>query len=89
MNMAGKEYSKGDSRYAARDSCVVTVEGITVVLEGPASLLAVYVLNYEVFYLSSEALRCFTLGPKLFSILISVKTFCLLQSIKQLLLSSI
>jgi len=39
--LAGKEYSKGDSRYAARDSAVVTVEGITAVIEGPACLLAV------------------------------------------------
>ncbi|XP_058096165.1 probable 3-beta-hydroxysteroid-Delta(8),Delta(7)-isomerase, partial [Magnolia sinica] len=39
-----KEYSKGDSRYAARDSAVVTVEGITAVIEGPASLLAVYAI---------------------------------------------
>lgn len=39
--LVGKEYSKGDSRYAARDSAVVAVEGITAVLEGPASLLAV------------------------------------------------
>ncbi|MCO5557945.1 hypothetical protein L7F22_011518 [Adiantum nelumboides] len=39
-----KEYSKGDSRYAARDSAVVVVEGITSVLEGPASLLAVYAI---------------------------------------------
>ncbi|KAJ7969657.1 Sterol-8,7-isomerase [Quillaja saponaria] len=39
-----KEYSKGDSRYAARDAGVVAVEGITVVLEGPASLLAVYAI---------------------------------------------
>lgn len=39
-----KEYSKGDSRYAARDSAIVTVEGITAVLEGPASLLAVYAI---------------------------------------------
>lgn len=39
-----KEYSKGDSRYAARDSAVVTVEGITAVLEGPACLLAVYAI---------------------------------------------
>ncbi|ESR37078.1 putative 3-beta-hydroxysteroid-Delta(8),Delta(7)-isomerase [Citrus sinensis] len=36
-----KEYSKGDSRYAARDAGVVAVEGITAVLEGPASLLSV------------------------------------------------
>jgi hypothetical protein len=41
---SGKEYSKGDSRYVARDAATVTVEGITAVLEGPASLLAVYVL---------------------------------------------
>ncbi|KAJ8633991.1 hypothetical protein MRB53_027327 [Persea americana] len=40
-----KEYSKGDSRYAGRDSAVVTVEGITAVLEGPASLLAVYAIT--------------------------------------------
>eukprot|EP00262_Sarcandra_glabra_P014008 TRINITY_DN3998_c0_g1_i1.p1 TRINITY_DN3998_c0_g1~~TRINITY_DN3998_c0_g1_i1.p1 ORF type:complete len:248 (+),score=19.47 TRINITY_DN3998_c0_g1_i1:77-745(+) len=39
-----KEYSKGDSRYAGRDSTVVTVEGITAVLEGPACLLAVYAI---------------------------------------------
>ncbi|KAJ7546952.1 hypothetical protein O6H91_08G062200 [Diphasiastrum complanatum] len=37
-----KEYSKGDSRYAARDMAVISVEGITAVLAGPASLLAVY-----------------------------------------------
>ncbi|KAK2451728.1 putative 3-beta-hydroxysteroid-Delta(8),Delta(7)-isomerase [Trifolium repens] len=39
-----KEYSKGDSRYVARDAGVVTVEGLTAVLEGPASLLAVYAI---------------------------------------------
>ena len=42
---SGKEYSKGDSRYVARDAATVTVEGITAVLEGPASLLAVYVFS--------------------------------------------
>ncbi|XP_031266674.1 zinc finger BED domain-containing protein RICESLEEPER 2-like [Pistacia vera] len=36
-----KEYSKGDSRYAARDAGVVAVEGLTTVLKGLASLLAV------------------------------------------------
>jgi len=41
LKFSGKEYSKGDSRYAARDATIVTVEGITAVLEGPASLLAV------------------------------------------------
>ncbi|KAF5934861.1 hypothetical protein HYC85_025990 [Camellia sinensis] len=44
MILEGKEYSKGDSRYAARDSGVVAVEGITAVLEGPACLLAVYAI---------------------------------------------
>ncbi|CAN6170365.1 unnamed protein product, partial [Urochloa humidicola] len=39
--IARKEYSKGDSRYVARDTATVTDEGITALLEGPASLLAV------------------------------------------------
>ncbi|KAK6937126.1 hypothetical protein RJ641_034156 [Dillenia turbinata] len=39
-----EEYSKGDSRYAARDAGVVTVEGITAVLEGPACILALYAI---------------------------------------------
>uniref|UniRef100_A0A6N2MLM1 EXPERA domain-containing protein n=1 Tax=Salix viminalis TaxID=40686 RepID=A0A6N2MLM1_SALVM len=40
-----KEYSKGDSRYAARDAATVTVEGVTAVVEGPASLLAVKIIQ--------------------------------------------
>ncbi|MBA0739248.1 hypothetical protein Gogos_012536 [Gossypium gossypioides] len=39
-----KEYSKGDSRYAGRDSAIVAVEGMTSVLEGPPCLLAVYAI---------------------------------------------
>ncbi|KAH9610841.1 hypothetical protein KSS87_005288 [Heliosperma pusillum] len=39
-----KEYSKGDSRYAGRDAATVILEGITAVVEGPASLLAVYAI---------------------------------------------
>lgn len=39
-----KEYSKGDSRYAGRDAAIVTVEGITAVIEGPGSLLAAYAI---------------------------------------------
>jgi len=39
-----KEYSKGNSRYAARDSTVVAVEGITTVVEGPLCVLAVYAI---------------------------------------------
>ncbi|TVU22331.1 hypothetical protein EJB05_32017 [Eragrostis curvula] len=45
-----KEFSKGDSRYAARDTATVTVEGITTVLEGPASLLAVYAIGSRKSY---------------------------------------
>ncbi|GAB2294862.1 hypothetical protein Dimus_029055 [Dionaea muscipula] len=40
-----KEYSKADSRYAARDAGVVTVEGLTAVLEGPACILAMYAIG--------------------------------------------
>ncbi|KAK6925635.1 hypothetical protein RJ641_007354 [Dillenia turbinata] len=39
-----KEYSKGDSRFAARDAAIVAVEGITAVLEGPACILALYAI---------------------------------------------
>ncbi|RYQ86072.1 hypothetical protein Ahy_B10g105733 isoform C [Arachis hypogaea] len=39
-----KEYSKGDSRYAGRDAGIVSVEGLTAVFGGPASLLAVYAI---------------------------------------------
>lgn len=45
-----KEYSKGDSRYAGRDSGVIAVEGITAVLEGPACLLAVYAIATKKSY---------------------------------------
>ncbi|KDP37445.1 hypothetical protein JCGZ_08286 [Jatropha curcas] len=45
-----KEYSKGDSRYAARDAGIVSVEGLTAVLEGPASLLAVYAIATKKSY---------------------------------------
>uniref|UniRef100_K3XS16 EXPERA domain-containing protein n=1 Tax=Setaria italica TaxID=4555 RepID=K3XS16_SETIT len=36
------EYSKGDSRYAARNTGILALEMITIGLKGPASLLAVY-----------------------------------------------
>ncbi|KAJ6842311.1 putative 3-beta-hydroxysteroid-Delta(8),Delta(7)-isomerase [Iris pallida] len=39
-----KEYGKGDSRYVGRDAAIVTVEGITAAIEGPACLLAVYAI---------------------------------------------
>jgi hypothetical protein len=55
----GKEYSKGDSRYVARDTATVTVEGITAVLEGPASLLAVYGLLLIFYHIRENAFsRC-------------------------------
>ncbi|KAL6555556.1 hypothetical protein OROHE_007228 [Orobanche hederae] len=46
----GKEYSKGDSRYAGRDAGVVAVEGITAAIEGPACLLAVYAIATKKSY---------------------------------------
>lgn len=45
-----KEYSKGDSRYAGRDSAIVAVEGLTAVLEGPACLLVVYAIATKKSY---------------------------------------
>ncbi|KAL9260442.1 putative 3-beta-hydroxysteroid-Delta(8),Delta(7)-isomerase [Drosera capensis] len=45
-----KEYSKGDLRYALRDSAIVTVEGLTAVLEGPACILAVYAIATKKSY---------------------------------------
>ncbi|CAL4957596.1 unnamed protein product [Urochloa decumbens] len=48
FNELWKEYSKGDSRYVARDTATLTVEAITAVLEGPASLLAVHILQIAV-----------------------------------------
>ncbi|XP_021311449.1 probable 3-beta-hydroxysteroid-Delta(8),Delta(7)-isomerase isoform X2 [Sorghum bicolor] len=39
-----KEYSKGDSRFAARNSTVLALEVVTIVLEGPAALLAAYAI---------------------------------------------
>ncbi|CAL4964595.1 unnamed protein product [Urochloa decumbens] len=39
-----KEYSKGDSRYAARDTVILALEVITIGFKGPASLLAVYAI---------------------------------------------
>ncbi|XP_022158411.1 probable 3-beta-hydroxysteroid-Delta(8),Delta(7)-isomerase [Momordica charantia] len=45
-----KEYSKGDSRYAARESGIVSIEGLTSVLEGPACILAMYAIATEKSY---------------------------------------
>ncbi|XP_010477230.1 PREDICTED: probable 3-beta-hydroxysteroid-Delta(8),Delta(7)-isomerase [Camelina sativa] len=45
-----KEYSKGDSRYAGRDSAIVSIEGITAVIVGPVCLLAIYAIAKEKSY---------------------------------------
>ncbi|KAL3517897.1 hypothetical protein ACH5RR_020486 [Cinchona calisaya] len=45
-----KEYSKGDSRYAARHSGVVSIEGVTAVLEGPFCLLTLYAIAAKKSY---------------------------------------
>ncbi|GAA0143289.1 hypothetical protein LIER_04010 [Lithospermum erythrorhizon] len=45
QNHTGKEYSKGDLQYMSRDSAVFAVEGITVVLEGPACIIAPYAIG--------------------------------------------
>lgn len=47
---AWKEYGKGDSRYPARDTTTVLLEGITAVIEGPAALLAVFGILYRKSY---------------------------------------
>jgi cholestenol delta-isomerase len=66
-DLAGKEYSKADSRYIARDPTVVIIEGITAVLAGPGCLLAVYALlstwfaiTYTVCLLTQRVLFAFS-----------------------------
>ena len=39
---AGKEYAQADSRYATRDSFVVTMEAVTAFGEGPACFAVVF-----------------------------------------------
>ena len=40
--VAGKEYTKADSRYATRDAFVISMEAITAFVEGPACFAVVY-----------------------------------------------
>ncbi|KAG6550357.1 hypothetical protein Mapa_008320 [Marchantia paleacea] len=47
FNEFWKEYGKGDSRYPARFSTLVVIEGFTAIVEGPASLLATYAILYK------------------------------------------
>ncbi|TVU22332.1 hypothetical protein EJB05_32018 [Eragrostis curvula] len=72
---AMKEYSKGDSRYAARDTATVTVEGITAVLAGPASLLAVYAIASRKSY--SHILQFTVCLGQLYGCLVYFITACL------------
>ena len=39
---AGKEYAKADSRYARRESCVLSIEGVTAAVLGPLSFVVMY-----------------------------------------------
>ncbi len=39
---AGKEYAKADSRYATRDSFVISMEAFTAFVEGPLCFVIVY-----------------------------------------------
>ena len=46
LTHTGKEYSKADSRYAARDHFVVSMEAVTAFVEGPGCWAIVYgILN--------------------------------------------
>eukprot|EP00243_Klebsormidium_subtile_P012227 TRINITY_DN7335_c0_g1_i1.p1 TRINITY_DN7335_c0_g1~~TRINITY_DN7335_c0_g1_i1.p1 ORF type:complete len:222 (-),score=11.35 TRINITY_DN7335_c0_g1_i1:472-1137(-) len=45
-----KEYSKGDSRYATRDSFVVSMETVTAFAWGPGSFLVAYALATDAPY---------------------------------------
>lgn len=45
-----KEYSMGDSRYAARDAFVVSMESVTAFVEGPGSLVALYAIATKASY---------------------------------------
>lgn len=40
--VAGKEYAKADSRYATRDSFVISMEAFTAFVEGPLCFVIVY-----------------------------------------------
>eukprot|EP00898_Chlorokybus_atmophyticus_P008238 jgi/Chlat1/8415/Chrsp80S07841 len=42
-----KEYAKGDSRYATRDSFVVSMEAFTAFVEGPACLAVAYAMMHN------------------------------------------
>ena len=42
---AGKEYAKADSRYATRDSFVISMEAVTAFVWGPLCLLAVHAVS--------------------------------------------
>ncbi|CAI5468104.1 unnamed protein product [Closterium sp. Yama58-4] len=41
---AWKEYAISDSRYATRDTCIVSLEAVTAFIEGPACILILYAM---------------------------------------------
>lgn len=45
--IAGKEYTRADSRYATRDSFVISVEALTAFVVGPACFLAVWAILHR------------------------------------------
>ena len=44
---AGKEYTQADSRYATRDSFVISMETVTAFVEGPACFVAVWAILHR------------------------------------------
>lgn len=46
-NCAGKEYAQADSRYATRDSFVISMEAVTAFVEGPACFAVVYAILHR------------------------------------------
>ncbi len=41
-DFTGKEYAKADSRYASRDSFVISMETVTAFVEGPLCFVILY-----------------------------------------------
>ncbi|CAL4964596.1 unnamed protein product [Urochloa decumbens] len=64
-----KEYSKGDSRYAARDTVILALEVITIGFKGPASLLAICDCNQEILQLHPPVCRLLVPALRMFGLL--------------------
>lgn len=44
LQAAGREYTQADSRYATRDSFVISMEAVTAFIEGPACFVTVWAI---------------------------------------------